>query len=96
MPRGRSSKRKAPTSSNARAPRRQRKAVPVDESKADADAQPLRIHFMRHGHVNNPKQVYYGRLPRYRLSQRGLDQADEGAEYLFNLGIPDPSELQAM
>lgn len=33
------------------------------------------IHFVRHGAVENPADVYYGRLPGYRLSTIGREQA---------------------
>jgi len=34
-----------------------------------------RITFVRHGEVHNPRRVLYGRLPRFRLSRRGREQA---------------------
>jgi len=34
------------------------------------------IHLMRHGEVHNPEGVLYGRLPGYRLSERGLAMAE--------------------
>lgn len=40
------------------------------------------IYFVRHGEVHNPQHILYGRLPRYRLSQRGLEQAAAAAAYL--------------
>ncbi|WP_315095821.1 histidine phosphatase family protein [uncultured Cellulomonas sp.] len=40
------------------------------------------IHLMRHGEVHNPEGVLYGRLPGYRLSERGLAMADMVAEHL--------------
>lgn len=33
------------------------------------------IHFVRHGDVENPRRVFYGRLPGFPLSERGLRQA---------------------
>jgi broad specificity phosphatase PhoE len=36
---------------------------------------PTCIHLVRHGEVHNPHQILYGRLPRFRLSPRGLEQA---------------------
>jgi broad specificity phosphatase PhoE len=41
-----------------------------------------RITFVRHGEVHNPRRVIYGRLPRFRLSQRGLQQAVRAAQAL--------------
>lgn len=37
---------------------------------------PVTIYFVRHGLVHNPKQVFYGRLPRFKLSDFGLRQAE--------------------
>lgn len=36
---------------------------------------PTRIILIRHGHVHNPRGVLYGRLPRFRLSGRGREEA---------------------
>ncbi len=36
---------------------------------------PTRISFVRHGHVSNPRNVYYGRLPGFKLSEEGTLQA---------------------
>jgi len=38
--------------------------------------------FVRHGHVYNPQNILYGRLPRFRLSQKGLRQAQSVAHAL--------------
>ena len=40
------------------------------------------VHLVRHGEVHNPDKVLYGRLPGYRLSDRGEAQAVLAAEYL--------------
>jgi broad specificity phosphatase PhoE len=40
------------------------------------------IHLMRHGEVHNPGGVLYGRLPGYRLSERGRAMADMVAAHL--------------
>jgi broad specificity phosphatase PhoE len=34
------------------------------------------IHLVRHGHVENPDRVLYGRLPGFSLSARGREQAE--------------------
>jgi broad specificity phosphatase PhoE len=34
------------------------------------------VHLVRHGQVENPRRVLYGRLPGYHLSRRGQAQAD--------------------
>ena len=41
-----------------------------------------RIFFVRHGEVHNPGGIFYGRLPRFRLSERGERQAAAAAETL--------------
>ncbi len=45
---------------------------------------PLRtvVHLMRHGEVDNPRGILYGRLPGYRLSELGREMADAVAAYL--------------
>ncbi len=45
------------------------------------------IHFVRHGHVHNPDNVFYGRLPRFRLSSVGVGQASRTARYFRGLSI---------
>lgn len=40
------------------------------------------IHLVRHGEVHNPHQILYGRLPRFRLSPRGRQQARSAGAYL--------------
>lgn len=40
------------------------------------------VHLLRHGEVHNPEQILYGRLPGYRLSDRGQLQAKTVAEVL--------------
>ena len=40
------------------------------------------VHLVRHGEVENPRGVIYGRLPGYNLSERGLRQAEAAAEHL--------------
>lgn len=44
------------------------------------------VHLMRHGEVFNPHGVLYGRLPGYRLSERGTAMAQRVAEYLSEQG----------
>jgi broad specificity phosphatase PhoE len=41
-----------------------------------------RIHLIRHGEVHNPGAVIYGRLPHFRLSDRGHQMAAAAAEEL--------------
>ena len=40
------------------------------------------LHLVRHGRVENPRGVIYGRLPGYLLSETGRRQADAAAEHL--------------
>jgi broad specificity phosphatase PhoE len=39
------------------------------------------VHLVRHGQVENPRRVLYGRLPGYHLSLRGRAQADLLADF---------------
>ncbi len=41
-----------------------------------------RITFVRHGHVHNPGNIIYGRLPGFGLSEGGRQQAQAAAEAL--------------
>ncbi|WP_299564736.1 histidine phosphatase family protein [uncultured Mycolicibacterium sp.] len=45
------------------------------------------VHVMRHGEVHNPEGILYGRLPGYRLSDRGQAQAARVAEALADRDI---------
>jgi broad specificity phosphatase PhoE len=45
------------------------------------------IHLLRHGEVHNPTKVLYGRLPGFRLSERGLEQAGVAARFLTGRDI---------
>jgi broad specificity phosphatase PhoE len=40
------------------------------------------VHLLRHGEVHNPTGVLYGRLPNFRLSERGREQAELVAKAL--------------
>jgi len=40
------------------------------------------LSFVRHGQVYNPKNIFYGRLPGFRLSDEGNKQADSAAKRL--------------
>jgi broad specificity phosphatase PhoE len=40
------------------------------------------VHLLRHGEVYNPQGVVYGRLPEYRLSDRGRLMAAAAADFL--------------
>ncbi len=45
------------------------------------------VHLLRHGEVDNPEGVLYGRLPGYYLSDLGLEMADRAAAALANRDI---------
>ena len=40
------------------------------------------LYLMRHGHVHNPTSILYGRLPGFRLSDLGLQQAHAAGRWL--------------
>jgi broad specificity phosphatase PhoE len=40
------------------------------------------IHFVRHGEVHNPDQILYSRLPDFRLSENGRQQAEAAGNFL--------------
>jgi len=54
------------------------------------------VHVLRHGEVFNPDKVLYGRLPGFRLSDLGQDQAKLAADYLagFDVGQIYSSPLE--
>jgi broad specificity phosphatase PhoE len=41
-----------------------------------------RVHLVRHGQVHNPQRIVYGRLPGWRLSAKGRQQAESVARDL--------------
>jgi broad specificity phosphatase PhoE len=45
------------------------------------------IHLVRHGEVENPKGIIYGRMPGYHLSERGQRQAEAAADRLQDQNI---------
>jgi broad specificity phosphatase PhoE len=45
------------------------------------------VHLLRHGEVENPEQVMYGRLPGYHLSANGRRMADRVAKVLLDHDI---------
>ena len=54
------------------------------------------VHLLRHGEVHNPDKVLYGRLPGFRLSENGRDQAELVAKALADadLGAVVASPMQ--
>jgi broad specificity phosphatase PhoE len=45
------------------------------------------VHLLRHGEVENPDKILYGRLPGYHLSELGRQMADAAAEALAGRDI---------
>lgn len=45
------------------------------------------VHLVRHGEVDNPHRVLYGRLPGYHLSQAGQTMAKTAADFLSGRDI---------
>lgn len=45
------------------------------------------VHLVRHGEVHNPERILYGRLPGYRLSDRGQQMASLVGEHLAESDI---------
>ena len=45
------------------------------------------VHLLRHGEVYNPDHVLYGRLPGFRLSDHGIEQAKLAAAFLSERDI---------
>jgi len=54
------------------------------------------VHVIRHGEVENPKKILYGRQPGWRLSQRGEEMAQVVADWSksIDLGALHASPLQ--
>jgi broad specificity phosphatase PhoE len=54
------------------------------------------VHLLRHGEVDNPDHVLYGRLPGFRLSELGERQAKAAAGWLtrFDIGYLVASPLE--
>ena len=42
------------------------------------------ISLLRHGEVDNPQEVYYGRLPGFGLSAEGRRQAQHAGLTIYN------------
>lgn len=45
-----------------------------------------RLHLVRHGEVENPTHILYGRLPHFELSAAGHEMAAQAAQYLSDEG----------
>ena len=45
------------------------------------------LYLMRHGEVDNPRHILYGRMPGYKLSEAGIAQARAAGNWLADKGI---------
>jgi len=45
------------------------------------------VYFVRHGKVDNPENIFYGRLPGMKLAPTGREQIKESANYFNNVPI---------
>lgn len=45
------------------------------------------VHLVRHGEVHNPERILYGRLPGYRLSERGEAMAELAGGHLADRDV---------
>lgn len=52
-----------------------------------SDDESTRIYFVRHGDIWNPNRIFYGRLPRFRLSPLGMAQVAETTSRLANVPV---------
>lgn len=48
---------------------------------------PLTLYLLRHGEVHNPTNILYGRLPNFRLSETGREQAIAAGRHLAQVPI---------
>jgi len=70
-------------SDEARADEARADEARADEARADeAPAARTIVHLVRHGEVDNPRGVIYGRLPGYNLSADGELMAKAAADFL--------------
>ncbi len=60
---------------------REARAEHVDTGAGDHGERTV-VHLLRHGEVDNPERILYGRLPGYHLSPLGRKMADVIAEHL--------------
>ena len=45
------------------------------------------VHLLRHGEVENPRHVLYGRLPGFHLSANGLEMAAAAADFFAERAV---------
>lgn len=48
---------------------------------------PTTVWLVRHGQVHNPNKIIYGRLPRFRLSERGVEEARAAGRIMADMAI---------
>jgi broad specificity phosphatase PhoE len=48
---------------------------------------PTTVWLIRHGHVHNPARIIYGRLPRFRLSDRGVEEARAAGRMMCDMTL---------
>jgi broad specificity phosphatase PhoE len=60
----------------------------TDGDRPDRPGTTTRVHLVRHGEVENPGKVLYGRLPGYHLSTLGRQMADRVAQWAADLDVP--------
>ncbi|GLF97434.1 histidine phosphatase family protein [Streptomyces yaizuensis] len=67
----------------------ERAAAPAPARRDEPAAAPVRtvVHLVRHGEVDNPEGVLYGRRPGYHLSELGRRMADRVSEHLAGRDI---------
>lgn len=58
-----------------------------DPSPAIDRPQRTTVHLVRHGEVENPQKLLYGRLPGYHLSALGREMAELAADYLAQFDV---------
>jgi broad specificity phosphatase PhoE len=57
------------------------------ESSRDQNAARTVVHLLRHGEVFNPKGIFYGQLPGYRLSDLGERMAERAAGFFSSRDV---------
>jgi len=74
--------------STTEGPDTKRSRVTAEDSRAALSS--VTVHVVRHGQVDNPKQLFYGRLPGFDLRADGREQARQAGCYLAD-SVRDPS-----
>lgn len=61
----------------------------TNEAGSTAGGVQTRVHLVRHGEVHNPEGILYGRIPGFRLAERGERMAERVADYFAGRVAPD-------